>query len=800
MRSYKSTSKSLKAKHTKYFQSNAIPLSIIGFQKKYAFNFCSNKKKIACLLATAILLCISITANADDKSHRNSVRAGLQEYDQNSNERLELKRKPVVPKPDIVPLTGKRNAERIIVKFVDGTRIRKVQSRGTTENPEPTGKLEFRQRGEDRYQQKLLRQNRLSENTITQEIEQVNRLISSDAVVALDYLFLQKPGLLERLRQNTERRTRIQASDLSNYFVFKLKNPEKSKAIASALNSLKIVETVYFASKAVKLPDIPPSTPNFQVNQGYLQPAANGGIDAQFAWTISGGNGANITIADIEHDWNLTHEDLPQMAFQVNGSPTGVSSDKQHGTAALSVMVGRNDGAGVTGIAYGARAATVGAFNSNGDLNRASAILTAVLELRDGDIILIEQQSSDHEGDFMPIEYDQAEFDTITVASNAGVIVVEAAGNGGQNLDAGVYDQRFDPDFRNSGAIMVGASNSTNRKATASSNYGKRIDLHGWGNNVMSAGYGTIGGKTNSTMRINGADTDQWYRTDYNGTSSASPIVAGAIAAIQGARLANGERIMGWSSMRKLLVDTGTPFIDAKPIGSFPNLRAALQQMLPGTTNAGGSTNSNQPGPLYKKVISFSNVSTTPVSGVSSTKTDRLYANDSGLRALARLEFGERSDEPCFVKGFRREVTNAGEQSRTATFDECKNNDGPKSGSRKFVPKKASKDNVFIHGIEVCMSKTKNDNRLKGVRLRQSQVTSDGLVERIAGSSATYPELDRPNCKDDWKPAQLCDFGEVATDLVIHHFKDKGGRSVSGIALECREVKVEQVCVENCQS
>ena len=39
--------------------------------------------------------------------------------------------------------------------------------------------------------------------------------------------------------------------------------------------------------------------------------AAPGGIDARYAWTISGGNGAGVRIIDVEGYWQTTHEDMP---------------------------------------------------------------------------------------------------------------------------------------------------------------------------------------------------------------------------------------------------------------------------------------------------------------------------------------------------------------------------------------------------------------------------------------------------------------------------------------------------------
>jgi hypothetical protein len=48
----------------------------------------------------------------------------------------------------------------------------------------------------------------------------------------------------------------------------------------------------------------------------------------------------------------------------------------------------------------------------------------------------------------------------IRAATGRGIHVIEAAGNGGMDLDDARYGRRFDRTFRDSGAIVVGASDS----------------------------------------------------------------------------------------------------------------------------------------------------------------------------------------------------------------------------------------------------------------------------------------------------------------------------------------------------
>ena len=64
----------------------------------------------------------------------------------------------------------------------------------------------------------------------------------------------------------------------------------------------------------------PPPTVNWQndprsKNQGYLEPAPNG-IDAKYAWTCTGGDGAGTNVVDLEYGWDLNHEDLVSTSLQ----------------------------------------------------------------------------------------------------------------------------------------------------------------------------------------------------------------------------------------------------------------------------------------------------------------------------------------------------------------------------------------------------------------------------------------------------------------------------------------------------
>ena len=364
----------------------------------------------------------------------------------------------------------------------------------------------------------------------------------------------------------------------------------------------------------------------FEGSQGYLDKAP-GGIDARWALTQEGGGGDGIRFVDVEQGWIRDHPDLSPTDLLHGVNRSGVDGyTGDHGTAVLGEVAaipgsGGNmppdAGTGVAGIAP--RAERIGLAShyiqvddgtgavidhSNGHV--AEAILAAISRpnaadatdnesyLRAGDVLLLEVQK-----DYLPTEVDPADFDAIRLATALGIIVVEAAGNGGRDLDAykderGAYIfNRRGGGFRDSGAILVGAALSDlphDRKRA--SNYGSRVDCYAWGTRVVTTGYGDLG-----------SGVAHGFTADFTNTSAAAPIIAGAALALQGMYRAatrptpppdgrpatrptlfpDGRRLSP-GQMRALLADpaTGTPQGRGRHghIGVMPDLRAIAENSL----------------------------------------------------------------------------------------------------------------------------------------------------------------------------------------------------------------------------
>ncbi len=388
---------------------------------------------------------------------------------------------------------------------------------------------------------------------------------------------------LHKRKEIYQYRSKHELADLNSYYTLEIQSLQEAIQIVEQLNSFESIEIAYIEPPVFPAGDIAPATPDYQASQLYLNPAPDG-IDALYAHTLPGGDGSGIKIVDIEGNWQTSHEDLDKAAagFLV-GDIIDFQAWLDHGTAVLGVLIGSDNGYGITGIAPGADIGMI----SIGSMSPAEAIYIAIDSLEAGDIILIELQApgplhnfgvrQDQEG-YVCLEYWQANYDAIKYAWAKGITVVEVAGNGGENLDnQAVYGELFDLNYRNSHAIIVGAGypalSPTNLERESYSNYGARVNLQGYGSEVYTTGYGDL---------FDGSgDLDQYYTTNFGGTSSASPIIAGAVASIQGYMKANFGTVLNPDYILDILSETGTAQLGntLEHIGPRPNLDSAINSI-----------------------------------------------------------------------------------------------------------------------------------------------------------------------------------------------------------------------------
>ncbi len=308
-------------------------------------------------------------------------------------------------------------------------------------------------------------------------------------------------------------------------------------------------------------------TPDFIDLQGYLLAAPNG-IGALAVSDVPGALGAALQVIDIEGAWLWTHEDLVA-PFATFGDPIDDLGWRNHGTAVLAEVRGDDNEFGVRGIAP---LCAIGG-SSIGNQSVADAIDNAAAVLAPGDVLIIElhapgpHATGDGQFGYVPMEFWPDNFDAMLLATSAGLVVCEAAGNGQQDLDDPIYQGLFDRLQRDSGALLCGATNAGSLDPAWFTNHGTRVDLCGWGSQVTTCAYGDLQGDP--------LPETEWYTAQFGGTSSATPIVVGAVVALQGMVIAASGAPLDASLCRTILSETGTPTNGPELIGPRPDLVAA---------------------------------------------------------------------------------------------------------------------------------------------------------------------------------------------------------------------------------
>lgn len=310
----------------------------------------------------------------------------------------------------------------------------------------------------------------------------------------------------------------------------------------------------------------PSSTPDDSLysEQWYLQPGAlnPGSINAADAWEKSTGAGVVVAVVDTgitdhpdlaanvlpgydfvidgvrggdgdgwdadPHDMGdfITAQESTDAASPFNGCPEEASS--WHGTHVAGIIAAQaNNGTGVSGVAPGAKILPVRVLGKCGGyatdiaagIYWSSGAKTLNLVPQNPNPAKIINLSLGGLGS-CPFFYASA----IMLAKKAGSTIVAAAGNA--NMDA----SKFAP-ANCSGVVVVGAVGKAGARSFYS-NHGSRITVSAPGGDSRSDGTSTILSTLNDGETTPGAPI---YK-NYQGTSMATPVVAGAIALTMGAR------------------------------------------------------------------------------------------------------------------------------------------------------------------------------------------------------------------------------------------------------------------------
>jgi len=451
-------------------------------------------------------------------------------------------------------------------------------------------------------------------------VEPLRNLLSSEKAIIRPLYGVSEEWLKHRMSEAKAQMGVGQPLDLSIFYKVTGSGEKDLPSLAAQLRELKIVQAAYI-KPGMDLASNGFFTVDFTGQQEYLD-AGPAGVDARYAWTKDGGRGRSVKIMDIEGGWRFSHEDLlDNPSGCLGGIPTTDPKWVSHGTAVVGMLSGDHNGFGISGMCPEAQVNSISVFsNSNGtpspDWSYAAAIRLAADKLRPGDIILIELhqpgpafgfEERDNQRGYIPVEWWPCNMAAILYATSRGIIVVEAGGNGEQNLDDAVYDANPGPPhgpfpvwWRNpfkrnpidTRAILVGAGAppegihgsafGVDRSRLNFSNFGTMIDTQAWGEEVA-----TCGGNNNLTP---GAEEDRRYTRTFSGTSSAAAMVAGVLGCLQGVVKARDRGVgLGPMRARELLQNNvlGSPqqvgvFMPAgQNIGPRADLRKLIDHLIP---------------------------------------------------------------------------------------------------------------------------------------------------------------------------------------------------------------------------
>jgi hypothetical protein len=273
-----------------------------------------------------------------------------------------------------------------------------------------------------------------------------------------------------------------------------------------------------------------------------------------------------------------------------------------HGTSVLGLLVGGFDEIlDISPLVPGVRMVLADARDRLGEPPHKSLsdAIDRLAASRCGILLIPRDWSS--RAPHLPYELRPGVAELLVQATRIGVVVVQAAGNGGLSLDQLVHrngpfvrgqvtiadDPWLQPEDAQSpafaadtGAIVVGASTATRpfRRWCAGfetnpqpkSNFGSRVDCCAPGEDLFTAsGPGTEG--------------RPGYTHSFGGTSGAATIIAAAVAAIQSIVIQETGSPLNARIMRALLSDPSLGHAtqsDGDPIGTVPDIRLILERLL----------------------------------------------------------------------------------------------------------------------------------------------------------------------------------------------------------------------------
>jgi len=249
-------------------------------------------------------------------------------------------------------------------------------------------------------------------------------------------------------------------------------------------------------------------------------------INVEPAWSITQGS-SNIKVAIVDEGVDLTHPDLqtnllPGYDATGGGSNGGYSGNDAHGTSCAGVIGAINNSYGVVGVAPGCKMIPIKAFsNGSGYDDRIKNGLRYAWQTGGADVI-----NNSWGGGSTNSVYDELIDSCVNYGRGGkGCVLVFCSHNGGAAV---CYPANLP------NVIAVGSVNCVGRRVS-DSNYGDELDVVA----PVGGGMDSINSTKVYTTDLQGSlgenkasGTAGDYRSDFCGTSAASPQVAGIAALV----------------------------------------------------------------------------------------------------------------------------------------------------------------------------------------------------------------------------------------------------------------------------
>ncbi|MCH8986656.1 S8 family serine peptidase [Patescibacteria group bacterium] len=282
-----------------------------------------------------------------------------------------------------------------------------------------------------------------------------------------------------------------------------------------------------------------------------------------------GGNkGAGVKIAIIDSGIDYNHPDLDANfagGYDFVNDDTDPMDDNKHGTHVAGTVAAEDNDIGVVGVAPEARLYALKVLNASGSGSWSDVIAALEWAVDNG----IQVTNNSYGSGMNPGGVVQAAFDS---SAAAGILHIAAAGNAGNLKGKGNnvgYPARYD-------SVVAVAATDINDKRASFSSTGPDVELAAPGVDIKSTKLG--GGYI-----------------EFNGTSMASPHVAGSAALVIAAGIAdsNGNGLIN-DEVRQVLNDTALDLGDTGRDSLYGfglvNVAAAVAAVVPPATGIIGGT------------------------------------------------------------------------------------------------------------------------------------------------------------------------------------------------------------------